>query len=1177
MTVRNSIAFRLPLGAVLLVGFLAVIICPGRGAEELSREQQIADIERQIEELRRKLETLRQVPTPPPSPAPGIPADWIKSLSWRSIGPASMGGRIVALSVYEADPSTYWVATASGGLLKTTNNGVTFEHQFDHENTVSIGDVCVAPSDRNIVWVGTGENNPRNSVSYGDGVYKSVDSGKTWKHMGLKETFQTGKIVIHPKNPDIVYVGALGRLYGPNKERGLYKTTDGGKSWEQVLFVDENTGVIDIRMNPKDPETLLVATWTRRRDEYDSFRGEPAPNGDAYGPVVQFGPGSGIYKTTDGFKTHKKLKTGLPTVEMGRIGLDYYQKDPKTVLAIIDTKQIGMGPPPPSVYLGIQGGNDKDGVKLAVVAENSPAAKAGLKAGDVIVKGDGKELKTYFQLLDLLRRHKASDKVTFDVRRDKETKSFTVTLARRPDEAPGRPMPASSDFRLEDAMGSVRVAEVAPKGLAEQAGLKVGDVIQEIDGKKVKSRRELFEVLSQHNPGDKVKVKVLRGKETKELTLTVGRGSRIGRGGPPDTRRPYSSYLGGQRPNVQDEQGPEGFQYGGVYKSTDDGETWTRINSVNPRPMYFSQVRVDPSDDQHVYVLGIEMYQSHDGGKSFKPEGNKGLHPDQHALWINPKDGRHLVIGCDGGFYVSYDRSASWRYLNSMAIGQFYHVAVDTRRPYRAYGGLQDNGSWGGPTHTLDGQGPINSDWIMVAGGDGFVCQVDHSDPNIVYFESQDGHMGRRDLRNGSSRIIRPRQERGQAPYRFNWNTPFILSRHNPRIFYAGGNYVFRSVERGDDLRIVSEEITRTKRGSATALAESPRSAEVLWAGTDDGNLWVMRDGKWTNVADRVGLPGPRWVASIEPSRAVEGRAYVAFDAHRSNDDQPYVYVTEDYGKTWKSLRANLPVGSSRVLREDVFNPNVLYLGTEFAVWVSLDRGGSWTKLNSNLPTVAVHELAQHPATGEIVAATHGRSLWVLDATPLRQMSAQTVKAAAMLYRPATAVRWHREPPRGTPYGAGSSRFAGENPPSGAQVYYSLTKKAKKVQVRIVDFMGKTIREIPAKGDVGLHRLSWDLSGAPVSTGPPTGMDVILPFTSYGLMATLESQLARLRPRGNVATPPGMYRVVLSVDGQDYIQALRLESDPDVDTTNLITEEEKEEDREQESGDRGQESGDRDQ
>ncbi|HTU89473.1 MAG TPA: PDZ domain-containing protein, partial [Gemmataceae bacterium] len=1122
MISRTSFSFWL-LRATLTLSIAMLLGISGPAAEEtVSRERQIADIERQIRDLTKKLDELRGMPALPAINAATIPAEWTKTLSWRCIGPASMGGRIVAFSVYEADPSIYWVATGGGGLLKTTNNGVTFEHQFDHEATVAVGDVCVAQSNKDIVWVGSGEHNPRNSVSYGDGVYKSTDGGKTWKNMGLKKTFQIGRIVVHPTNPDIVYVGALGRLYGPNEERGLFKTSDGGKTWDNILYVDDKTGVIELKMNPADPETLLVATWERMRDGFDSHRGEPPLQDgyDAYDPIKKWGPGGAIHKTSDGGKTFHKVTTGLPTCPLGRIGLDFSRKDPNVVFAIIDCQKIGMGTPPSPVYLGADGENAEGGAKLTQITPNGPAAKAGLKVGDIIKTADKKTIGKNEDLAEIIRAHKVGDKLSLSIRRDKETRDIEVTLGRRPQQGRagggggggGRQfMPL--DFRGEDASNGVRVESVTPGSESEKAGLQVGDIVQKIDKTEVKDFQQIIALFRAHNPGDKVAIKVLRGKESKDLSVTVVRRGAPGQANP---NRPYSFLYGGQRENMQDQQGPNSFEYGGLYKSSDGGESWTRINSVNPRPMYFSQVRVDPTDDKYVYVLGINLYRSEDGGKTFKTDEG-AYHPDQHALWIDPRDGRHMLLGTDGGFYSTYDRMTRWEFLNNMAIGQFYHVAIDSRQPYRVYGGLQDNGSWGGPSHTLDGQGPINEDWIVAGGGDGFVCRVDEQDPDLVYWESQDGNIGRRNIRTGEFARIRPRDVRGKPPYRFNWNTPFILSNHNSQIFYCGGNYVFRSVKKGDDLQAISPEISRTKRGTATALAESPRNPNVLYAGTDDGYLWVTQDGgtKWTNVADKVGLPGPRWIATIEASRFADGRAYVVFDAHRSDDDKPYVYVTEDFGQTWKSLHGNLPIGSTRVLREDIENQNVLYLGTEFGVWVSIDRGGVWSKINNNLPTVAVHELAQHPSNGEMVAATHGRSLWIVDVTPLRQMKPEILKADVTLYKSATAMRWRREPTRGTPYGTGNHRFIGENPPAGAQIYYSLAKKAEKMQLKIVDYTGRTVRELPLQKEqmaVGLHRVTWDLGrGARQARGPGGGR---------GAMQNL--------------APAGMYRVVLTVDGKEH-------------------------------------------
>ncbi len=646
------------------------------------------------------LTKLSPAEVPAPTPEGTLPADWVKTLHWRCIGPASMSGRITALSVYEADPSTYWVATASGGLLKTVNNGITFEHQFDRESTVSIGDVCVAPSDRNIVWVGTGENNPRNSVSWGDGVYKSTDGGKSWKNMGLKKSFQIGKLLIHPRNPDIVYVGALGRLYGPSEERGLFKTTDGGKTWEKILYVDDRTGIIDMRMHPSDPETLLVAAWERQRDGFDGFFGDF--EGDQYGPIKTHAAGSALYRTSDGGKTFQKVTRGLPTAKLGRIGLDWYRKDPNIVFALIDTDRVGTGS---LAYLGVQTETTRaEGPRIMQVADNGPAAKAGLKVGDRVTALDRKEVKSNDEFQSRLRGKKPGDKVVFSVRRGTETKEIEVTLGTRPASGGGVGPRLLAGFMGEDVEDGIRVSRLVGEDSAK-AGLKEGDLVTAIAGKPAGAFREAMADLSaKHKAGDKIKVTVDRAGEKKTLELVLAPapfGGRPGGTRGQASRRPFASGLGGQRENVQDQQGPDGFQTGGLFKSTDGGESWTRINSINPRPMYFSQIRVDPSDDQLLYVLGVSIYRSSDGGKTFRSLPGRGVHADGHALWIDPRDGRHMLIGCDGGYYVTYDRMANWDHLNQAAIGQFYHAAVDPRPLYRVYGGLQDNGSWGGPSRTL--------------------------------------------------------------------------------------------------------------------------------------------------------------------------------------------------------------------------------------------------------------------------------------------------------------------------------------------------------------------------------------------------------------------------------------------------------------------------------------------
>jgi photosystem II stability/assembly factor-like uncharacterized protein len=1210
---------------VLAFGLLTVLVAPGWSDEDPKpRDQQVKDIEKQIQSLQKQLNELKKDPAPtePTGPKGALPDSWASALSWRCIGPASMGGRITAISVFEADPTTYWVATASGGLVKTTNNGTTFEHQFEREGTVSIGDVCVAPSDKNVVWVGTGENNPRNSVSFGDGVYKSTDGGKTWKNMGLKQSYQTGRVAIHPTDPNTVYVGALGRLYGPNQERGVFKTTDGGATWEKVLYFDENTGCIDLRIHPTEPNVLWAAMWERKRDGFDSYVGETPPDGyDGYDPSSKYGPHAGLYKTTDGGKTWNKLTKGLPNCKTGRIGLDVYLKDPKVLFAIVDSEKIGTGtPPPPQPYMGIQGEDTTGGVKLTAITPNSPATKAELKVDDVLTAMEGKPIVSYEKFTEEYGEKKIGDKVKLAVKRGNDTLDITVTLETRPPQGgrggPGGGAPAAAPtpymgVQGEDATGGAKLTSITENSPAARAGLKADDLVTAMDGKPVTAFEKFADEFSAKKIGEKVKLTVKRGEETKEIEVPLearpelAGGGRGGANAPGSRVRPYGFMYAGQSPNVQKQQGPDGEHTGGIYKSTDGGDSWTRINSLNPRPMYFSVVRVDPSDDQKVYVLGISFYSSTDGGKTFKVDpGKRNVHDDQHALWIDPRDGRHMLIGTDGGFYVTYDRMAHWDHLTLAALGQFYHVCVDNRKPYRVIGGLQDNGSWSGPSRTLRNSGPINEEWYTVSGGDGFVCRVDPDDPDLIYTESQGGVIGRRNVRTGERGAVRarapgaqtagpqnvaeqaavvagggqpatapggggdgprggqattpggggdgPRGGRGQgggggggggfgggrSPYQFNWNTPFILSSHNPRIVYVGGNFVFRSLKQGDDLKIISPSIIRTKRGTATALSESPRNPDVLWAGTDDGNLWITRDGgvKWTNVADKVsGLPGPRWVSTIEASRFAEGRAYVCFDAHRSDDDKPYCFVTENFGETWKPITNNLPAfGSSRCLREDPTNQNLLFCGTEFACFASTNRGATWTKINNNLPTVAIHELAIHPTAGEMVAATHGRSLWVLDISALRQVKVDTLEAAAHLYAPQPATKWRTEPEVGSMYGNGSKKFYGQNPPAGTNVYLSFAKKPEKASLKVFDVAGQLVRELAIKSDVGFQRVNWNLTRA--SAQPIIG----------AIRGTVDPEQAMRRPGGmfGASVAPGQYRLVLNVDGKEYVQTISVEADP---------------------------------
>lgn len=1091
---------------------------------------------------------------------------WLEKMNWRSIGPANMSGRITDVEVHAADSSLWWLATASGGLLKTTNRGTTVEHQFDSQSSISVGAIASDPQDKNVIWVGTGEINPRNSVSYGDGVYKSTDGGKSFEHMGLEKTYQIGRILIHPGDSNTVYVGAQGRLYGENEERGVYKTTDGGKSWEQVLYLDVRTGVIDMIMNPEDSETLIVAMWDRLRDGFDSWPGsEPKPDGvDGYDPIRKWGPKAGLYKTSDGGKNWKKLTQGLPTGMTGRVGLDWQSKGNHAIYAIIDTENIGKGPAPFDAYLGLAG-QDIDNVAVVTqVIPESPAAKAGIKVGDVLKTVGEQSVYVYEELLAVLRKKTPGermvlsllrgeekidasikldvrpgtrgsaaepfygivgedqedkivlntvtaggpadvaglkpgdviktingeaakdynswisgvkdfaigDKVELQVQRGEEELAISVTLGRKPGTGPAST--AIMGIQGENAEGKpgAVLTSITEDGPSEKAGLKANDIVVKVGDEEIKEYDELIAAIRARQAGDEMPVEVKRGDDLIKVTITLG--DRNASGGD----RPYTFSYFGQLANVQDQQGSKGHEYGGVYKSTDAGETWQRVNSINIRPMYFSVVRVDPNDDQRVYLLGVSQYQSNNGGVTFTGDFGRGVHSDAHDLWIDPNNGRHMVIGCDGGYYVTYDRGRAWDHVNTAAIGQFYHVAIAPQQPYWVYGGLQDNGSWGGPAISQSG-GSVIQDWISVGGGDGFVCRVDPEDTDLVYSESQNGSINRRNLRTGERSSIRPPRIRDKS-YRFNWNAPFILSNFNSKIFYSAGNYVFRSLDRGDDLQIISPEITLTKRGSATALAESPLDSNVLYVGTDDGALWRTRDGgqNWDDIRKNLGVD-PRWVATIEPSRDEAGRVYVCLDAHRSDDDAPYIFVSEDYGDTFKSLSEGLPRGSSRCLREDVINPNLLYLGTEYAFWISLDRGQTWAQFNQELPTVAVHEVAMHKSIDEIVLATHGRSLWACDVSALRGLDAKMLDEKATLIEPATVIRWRRQPSRGST----NRRYVSDNPGSGARIWYTLPEAARKVSVTIEDIGGKKVSELKGNAEKGLHVVEWNLTRAPSRRG----------------------------------------------------------------------------------------------
>jgi photosystem II stability/assembly factor-like uncharacterized protein len=892
----------------------------------------------------------------PPQQAPLLPRPVnqeddpiLKSFVWRSIGPANMGGRVDDIAVDERNPSTFYVGFATGGVWKTTNNGTTWTPIFDKYPVSSIGDIALAPSDPNIIYVGTGEPNNRQSSSFGAGVYKSIDGGKEFTYVGLKETQSIGRVVVHPKDPNIVYVAAVGHLFGPNPERGLFKTTDGGKTWTNTRFIDDDTGFTDVVMDPSNPNVLLAASYQRRRQPW-GFNGG--------------GPGSAIWKTTDGAKTWTKLTgSGLPDNPMiGRIGLDIARSKPSTIYASIEVGPSG----------GTGAGVNEDGTLVA--------------------------------------------------------------------------------------------------------------------------------------PGQ-------------------GRGGGAGGGR-------------GQQP-------PPDPKKSGIWRSDDSGRTWRFLSNQGDRWMYYSQIRVDPTNPEIAYQGGAPFFKSIDGGKTWRQVS--GIpHSDHHAIWINPKDSNHILLGNDGGLDVSYDQGETWEYINTMALGQFYAISADMRKPYYVCGGLQDNGSWCGPSGTRSANGIVNSDWFRVGGGDGFYTQNDPTDHTVVYAESQDGNTNRLDLRTGRSTSIRPRPAagggRGGAPpqaatpetptpppqgqpafgaalppnvvptpppgtfYRFYWSTPFILSPHNPRTVYLGAERLFRSFNRGDTWTAsadLTNNIGRNDRpimgvagtapmaskhdGAASysnivTVSESPVVPGVVWVGTNDGNVQVSRDAgaTWKNVAGNVkDVPKEMHVSRVEASNFDGDTAYVSFDNHRTDDHRPYIFVTKNLGETWTSVSGNLPAGNVNVIKEDPRNRSLLYAGTEYGFYISLDGGRQWKRFMNGLPTVRVDDVLVHPRDNDLILGTHGRSIWIIDdITPLQQLTdaVRTTDAQVLDIRPATA--WLNDIQKAILV-EGAKHFRGQNPPRGTAISYWLkTAPASDVRITISDVSGREIRSIEGTKEAGLNRVQWDLAPA---------------------------------------------------------------------------------------------------
>ncbi|MEZ0485174.1 WD40/YVTN/BNR-like repeat-containing protein [Fibrella aquatica] len=927
----------------------------------------------------------------------------LQNVPVRSIGPTVMSGRVVDLSVNPQNPSEFYVAYASGGLWHTDNNGISFSPLFQHEAVMTIGAVAVDWK-TGAIWLGTGEANSSRSSYAGMGCYKSTDKGRTWQHLpGLDDTHHVGKIALHPTDSNTAWVAAVGHLYTDNADRGIYKTTDGGRTWKKTLFIDNQTGAIDVDVDPTNPQVLYAAMWHKQRKAWD---------------FVESGKTSGLYKSINGGDSWTLIsggQSGLPNDDKtGRMGLTIFPGNTKTLYMILDNQAY--------------------------------------------------------------RPEKATDKkAVVDAR--KLTKERLKVISK------------DEFLKSEDSF--------------------------------------IAEYLEEQNFPEKYTPKVL-----KEMILA-------------DKIKPVSilEYTDDANSRLINAEviGAE------VYRSDDGGAKWRKVNAdfldgvFNTYGYYFGNIWVAPDNADKVVIAGVPVIGSEDGGKTYRSMDQGNVHSDHHALWINPTNNKHQILGNDGGINITYDSGKSWMKANTPAVGQFYAVAVDMAKPYNVYGGLQDNGVWTGPsTYRADTDWQANGryPYRSLVGGDGMQVQVDWRDNNTVYSGFQFGNYFRVNKTSGEmKRLVVPATEVGEAKLRWNWQAPILISRHNQDVIYFGSNRFHRSLNRGDEFKTLSGDLTKGPRegdvtfGTLTTIDESPLRFGLIYTGSDDGLIHVSKDGgnSWTRITN--GLPENLWVSRVAASAHQEGTVYISLNGYRDDHFAAYVYVSTDYGQTWTALGKNLPAEPVNVVKEDPKNPNLLYVGTDHGLYMSLDKGQSFMPISgegsaTRLPAVAVHDLMVHPRDAELLVGTHGRSLYTVNLEHIQQLGDSILSKSLHLFAlsPVTASpAWGR-------------KVLYEETPSYSMTIPYVSKQSGKTTATIATDKGLVLRTLTDTTEAGLNYLSFDYS---IDT---TQRATYLTYLNDGKKKDAPAVDLTLADNKKLYIKPGKYKLTLTQNGQSVSRDMEVKA-----------------------------------